>query len=110
MQNYADHISFSALAETLPALEPRLAAGSLIPDIAIPLYLLGSWHLYQAVRPSGRAMGRVAAQSGDMHRHRTWILVAYFRAIADMAGRCRVQYQLAIHVCVVHRAALASWT
>lgn len=55
MQDYADRISFGGLANLLPASEPRLAAGALLADIAIPLYLLGSWHLYQGVRSAGRA-------------------------------------------------------
>jgi hypothetical protein len=52
MQKYADRISFHGLAQTLPASEARLAFGALIADLSIPLYLIGSWHLYRAVRNS----------------------------------------------------------
>jgi hypothetical protein len=50
---YADRIDFGGLFAMLPASEPRLAFGALIADLAIPLYLIGSWHLFQAARPAG---------------------------------------------------------
>ena len=54
LSTYADKIGFDALAMMLPSSEQRLAAGALIPDIAIPLYLAGSWHLYQGARSAGK--------------------------------------------------------
>jgi uncharacterized protein DUF6796 len=53
---YADRIDFGGLFAMLPASEPRLAFGALIADLAIPLYLIGSWHLFQAARPAGPLM------------------------------------------------------
>jgi len=54
LRDYAPRIPFKALPWMLPSSEPRLAAGALIPNIAIPLYLAGSWHLSRGVRPAGR--------------------------------------------------------
>lgn len=54
MKDYADRIAFGALAETLSSSETRLAAGALIANIAIPLYLAGSWHFYRGVKPAGK--------------------------------------------------------
>lgn len=59
MKDYADRIAFGALAETLSSSEPRLAFGALIANVAIPLYLLGSWHLYRGIRPGGRTLAAV---------------------------------------------------
>ena len=56
MVHYADQIDFGGLAYMLPASEARLAWGALIAALTIPLYLAGSWHLYQAARPAGRAV------------------------------------------------------
>lgn len=59
LQDYANRISFHALPMMLPSSEPRLAAGALIANCAIPLYLAGSWHLYLGVRAAGRCWGLV---------------------------------------------------
>jgi hypothetical protein len=61
MKDYAGRIAFGALAETLPSPEPRLAAGALIADVTIPLYLIGSWHFYRGAKPAGFAAGLVFA-------------------------------------------------
>ena len=53
LRDYADRIPFKALAWMLPFDEPRLAAGAMIANLSIPLYLAGSWHLYQGVKPAG---------------------------------------------------------
>ena len=53
LRDYADRIPFKALAWMLPLDEPRLAAGAMIANLSIPLYLAGSWHLYQGVKPAG---------------------------------------------------------
>jgi hypothetical protein len=53
---YAARIDFGGLFAMLPASEPRLAFGALIADLAIPLYLIGSWHLFQAAKPAGPLM------------------------------------------------------
>lgn len=54
LTTYAGRIPFHGLPLMLPSSEPRLAAGALIADFAIPLYLAGSWHLYQGARGAGR--------------------------------------------------------
>lgn len=54
LKDYADRIPFKALNWMLPSSEPRLAVGALLPDVAVPLYLAGSWHLFQGVRPVGK--------------------------------------------------------
>lgn len=59
MKDYADRIAFGALAETLSSPETRLAAGALVANAAIPLYLLGSWHFYLGLRPAGRIIALV---------------------------------------------------
>lgn len=51
---YADRIPLSRLAVVVSSPEPRLAAGALIADITVPLYLAGSWHLYRGAKPAGR--------------------------------------------------------
>ncbi|MEK9213273.1 DUF6796 family protein [Sphingomonas sp. 2378] len=56
LRDYADRIPFKALAWMLPFDEPRLAAGAMIANLSIPLYLAGSWHLYQGVKPAGGAL------------------------------------------------------
>ncbi|MCJ2184762.1 hypothetical protein MTR62_19010 [Novosphingobium sp. 1949] len=53
LRDYAPRIPFGALPLMLGLGEGRLAAGALIPNFAVPLYLLGSWHLWQGLRPAG---------------------------------------------------------
>ncbi|PNU02701.1 DUF6796 family protein [Novosphingobium guangzhouense] len=55
-KTYASHISFGALPLMLGLSEYRLALGALLNNLAIPLYLAGSWHLYQGARPAGRLL------------------------------------------------------
>lgn len=59
MTDYADQIAFGALAETLSSSEQRLAFGALIANVAIPLYLLGSWHFYRGIRPGGKTLATI---------------------------------------------------
>lgn len=59
MKDYADRIAFGALAETLSSSEQRLAFGALIANVAIPLYLLGSWHFYRGIRPGGKTLATI---------------------------------------------------
>jgi hypothetical protein len=56
LRDYADRIGFPALAWTLPLSEPRMAFGALIANFSVPLYLAGSWHLFQGVRSAGRVL------------------------------------------------------
>jgi len=53
LKDYVGRIDFVGLRAMLPASEPRLAFGALIGHLSIPLYLVGSWHLFAAVRPAG---------------------------------------------------------
>lgn len=59
MKDYADRIAFGALAETLSSSEQRLAFGALIANVAIPLYLLGSWHFYRGIKPGGKTLAAI---------------------------------------------------
>ncbi|MDY0884588.1 DUF6796 family protein [Dongia soli] len=56
LQRYAGAIDFGGLSSMLPASEPRLAAGALIANFAIPFYLAASCHLYVVARPAGRVL------------------------------------------------------
>jgi hypothetical protein len=56
LQRYAGAIDFGGLAYMLPASEPRLAAGALVANFAIPFYLAAACHLYMAARPAGRML------------------------------------------------------
>jgi hypothetical protein len=59
MKDYAGRIAFGALAETLSSSEARLAFGALIANVAIPLYLLGSWHFYRGIKPGGKTLAAI---------------------------------------------------
>ncbi|WP_254458363.1 DUF6796 family protein [Xanthomonas sacchari] len=53
-QHYAAQIDVE-MAERLVAVPHwRLLAGALLPVFALPLYLLGNWHLWRGLRPAGR--------------------------------------------------------
>jgi len=54
LERYKDQISFGGLYAMLPASEPRLAAGALVSALTSTFYLIGTWHLFQVARPSGR--------------------------------------------------------
>lgn len=54
LQDYASRINFAPLCWMLPLSEQRMAFGALIANFSIPLYLAGSWHLFQGARPAGR--------------------------------------------------------
>lgn len=54
LRDYADWIDFEPLGWMLPLSERRMAFGALIANFSIPLYLAGSWHLFQGARPAGR--------------------------------------------------------
>lgn len=60
-QTYADRIDVDmaeALVDTAPA---RMAAGALIAVFTMPLYLIGTWHLWRGIRGAGRAWALPAA-------------------------------------------------
>lgn len=59
MRDYAGRIAFGALAETLSSSERRLAFGALVANVAIPLYLLGSWHFYRGILPGGKILAAI---------------------------------------------------
>lgn len=53
-QDYATQVD-AQMAERLVGVPRwRLLAGALLPVFALPLYLLGNWHLWQGLRPAGR--------------------------------------------------------
>jgi hypothetical protein len=66
---YASRISFGALPLMLGLPEQRLALGALLNNLAIPLYLAGSWHLYRGARPAGRALSFATTRGNEIDSH-----------------------------------------
>jgi hypothetical protein len=77
LRDYADRIPFKALAWMLPLDESRLAAGAMIANLSIPLYLAGSWHLYQGVKPAGGILPFAAPMPGRRSAMRPSITPAW---------------------------------
>lgn len=54
-ETYAARVPVDVLRMTVTASPARLAAGALIANFSVPLYVAGCWHLFTMLRPAGRA-------------------------------------------------------
>ncbi len=52
-ETYAARVPIDVLRMCVTASEGRLAAGALIANFSVPLYLAGCWHLFTMLRPAG---------------------------------------------------------
>lgn len=60
-QTYADRIDVDMVETLVDTPAARMAAGALIAIFTMPLYLIGTWHLWRGIRSAGRAWALPAA-------------------------------------------------